>query len=85
MTETLTITINRPSGSYATSFLLWAKFQTFPQTDGDGTFVGEVEIGADEDSVTLEWDSPNNSVDWRFIAIPRFLDQTGLPGRLEAV
>lgn len=85
MTETLTIVIDRATGSYATSFLVWAKFGAYPECDGDGTFVDEVEIDADEDSVTYEWDSPNNSTNWKFIAIPKFMDQVGLPGRLEAV
>ncbi len=85
MTETLTVTINRPSGSYATSFLVWAKYQAYPETDGDGTFVGEYEVEADEDSISFDWDSPNNSTDWKFIAIPKYMESVGLPGRLEAV
>lgn len=85
MTETLTIVINRAAGSFATSYLVWGKFAAFPECDGDGTFVGEIDIEADETSVTTEWDSPNNSTNWKFIAIPRFLDQVGLPGRLETV
>ncbi len=85
MTETLTVIINRAAGSFATSFLVWAKFQSYPETDGDGTFVGEIAIDANEDSVTYDWDSPNNSTDWKFIAIPKYMESVGLPGRLETV
>lgn len=85
MTETLTIIINRAAGSIVTSYLVWGKFGSYPECDGDGTFVGEIDIDADDTSVSYEWDSPNNSTNWRFIAIPKFMEQVGLPGRLEAV
>lgn len=85
MTETITISIERGDNSMATSFLVWGKFRSYPQNDGDGVYVGEVEISASEDSVQYEWDTPNNSVDWKFIALPKYMDQVGLPGRLEAL
>lgn len=85
MTETMTITIERSSGSMATSFLVWGKFRAYPQCDGDGVFVGEVEIDADEDSISYEWDTPNNSANWKFIALPKYMDQVGIAGRLEAL
>ena len=85
MTETLTFIINRGTGSIVTSYDVWAKFGTYPECDGDGTFVGNYPIDADESSVTGEFDAANNSTNWKFIAVPRFMDQVGLPGRLEAV
>jgi len=84
MTETLTIVIERESGSMATSFLVWAKFRAYPQCDGDGTFVGEIDIDAGDTSVTYEWTTPNNSTEWKFIAIPKYMDQVGIAGNLEA-
>lgn len=82
---TLSGIIERASGSFATSFLVWAKFRTYPECDGDGVFVGEVEIDADEDSVGFDWDTPNGSTDWKMIALPRYQQSVGLPGRIEAV
>ena len=85
MTETITLVIERGDNSMATSFLVWAKYRTYPQNDGDGVFVGEVEITAAETSVTTTWNTPNNNADWKIIAIPKFMDQVGIPGRIEAV
>lgn len=84
MTETLTITIDRGANSMATSFLVWAKFRAFPQTDGDGVFVGEIPIEASESSVSYDWDTPNNQTDWKFICAPRFNELVGLFGQLES-
>ncbi len=84
MTETVTIRIERGDNSMATSFLVWGKFRAFPQTDGDGVFVGEVEISPDETEVSFDWDTPNNSADWKFIAAPKYMDQVGIFGQLEA-
>lgn len=81
---TLGITIDRDGNSMATSFLVWAKYRAFPQTDGDGTFVGEIEIDADETSVSYSWDTPNGSTNWKFIAAPKYMDQVGVFGQLEA-
>jgi hypothetical protein len=83
MTETLTIVIERGNNSMATSFLVWGAFRRFPQTDGDGVFVGEIDISPDETSVTYEWDTPNNQTDWKFIAAPKYQDQVGIFGQLE--
>lgn len=80
---TLTVTIYREPGSFATSFDVWAKFRAYPQNDGDGVYVGEYEVDPDESAVTFDWDTPNGSDDWRLIALPIYLDQVGLPGRLE--
>lgn len=82
---TLNILIERGDNSMATSFLVWGAYRRVPQNDGDGVFVGEVEITAAETSVTYEWDTPNNSANWKFIALPKYMDQVGIPGRLEAV
>lgn len=81
---TLTLLIERGDNSMATSFLVWGAFRRFPQTDGDGVFVGEVEIAPDETEVSLDWDTPNGSANWKFISLPKFSDQVGLPGQLEA-
>lgn len=81
---TMSIVIERGDNSMATSFLVWAKFRAFPQNDGDGVFVGEIEISPAETSVTTDWDTPNGSADWKFISLPKFSDQVGLPGQLEA-
>lgn len=81
---TLTVTIYREPGSYATSFDVWAKFRAYPQNDGDGAHVGEYDISPNDTTVSFEWDTPNGSTDWKFIAIPLYLDQVGLPGRLES-
>ncbi len=85
MTETLTIIIERGDNQMATSFLLWGKFRAFPQCDGDGVYVGEVPITAAETAVSYSWQTPNNSTNWKFIALPKYMDQVGIPGRLEAV
>lgn len=81
---TLSIVIERGDNSMATSFLVWGKYRAYPQNDGDGVFIGEVEITAAETSVTYEWDTPNNSANWKFIALPKHMDQVGIPGRLES-
>lgn len=85
MTITLSFVIEREAGSIVTSYDVWAKFGSYPECDGDGTYVGNFPIEASEDEVTGEFEATNNSENWRFIAIPRFMDQTGLPGRIEAV
>lgn len=82
---TLSFIIERASGSIVTSYDVWAKFGAYPECDGDGTYVGNFPIAADETSVGGDFEAQNNSDNWRFIAIPRFMDQVGLPGRLEAV
>lgn len=83
MTETITIVIERGDNSMATSFLVWGKYRAYPQCDGDGVFVGEIEIEAGDTSVTTEWDTPNNSADWKFISAPKYMDQVGIFGQLE--
>ncbi len=85
MTQTLTISIDRGDNDMATSFLVWAKFRAFPVCDGDGTFVGDIAIDAADASVSYDWTTPNNSTLWKFIAIPRYLDQVGIPGQLASV
>jgi hypothetical protein len=85
MTETISIVIDRGTNQMATSFLVWGKYRAYPQNDGDGVFVGEIEITAAETSVTTSWTTPNNSANWKFIAIPKYMDQVGIAGRLEAV
>jgi hypothetical protein len=85
MTETMTITINRGAKQMATSFLVWGKFRAFPQCDGDGVFVGEVEISSSATSVSTTWDTPNNSPDWKFIAAAKYMDQVGLFGQLASL
>ena len=84
MTETLTITIERGTNSMATSFLVWGAFRRYPQTDGDGVFVGEIPIEASESSVSYDWDSPNNQTDWKFICAPKHQEQVGVFGQLES-
>jgi hypothetical protein len=84
MTETLTIVINRGDNSMATSFLVWGKFRAYPQCDGDGVFVAEVEIEASETVTSYEWDTPNNQLDWKFIAAPKFNEIVGIFGQLES-
>ena len=85
MTETLTIIIERGEHQMATSFLVWGAFRRFPQTDGDGVFVGEIEIEASEDSVSYDWTTPNNSANWKFIAAPKRQEVVGIFGQLESV
>ncbi len=82
MTETITLIIERGDNSMATSFLVWGKFRAYPQTDGDGVFVGEVEIAPDETEVSLDWDTPNNSANWKFITAPVFQEQVGIFSQL---
>jgi hypothetical protein len=79
-----TLIINRATGSFATSFDVWAKEGAFPQNDGDGVFIANVTIDADETSVSYvpTIDDPDS---YKYIAIPRYLDQVGLPGQIEAV
>ena len=84
MTETVTIIIERGDNQMATSFLVWGKFRSYPTTDGDGVFVGEVEIEPSETSVSTEWDTPNNSANWKFICAPKYMDQVGIFGQLES-
>lgn len=85
MSEIITITILRGDNAMATSFLVWGKYRAYPQNDGDGVFVGDIEITAAETSISYEWTTPNNSANWKFIALPKYMDQVGLPGRLVAV
>ena len=85
MTETLTIRIERGDNSMATSFLIWAKFRSFPTTDGDGVFVGDIPISPNETSVSYGWDAPNNQTNWKFIAAPKYQDQVGIFGQLVTV
>lgn len=82
---TLTIIIERGDNSMATSFLVWGKFRAYPQTDGDGVFVGEVEIAPDETEVSYEWDTPNGSDNWKFIVAPVYQEQVGIFGQLDTV
>ena len=84
MTETVTIIIERGDNSMATSFLIWGAYRRYPTTDGDGVFVGEVEITAAETSVSTEWDTPNNSANWKFIAAPKRFEQVGMFSQLES-
>lgn len=81
---TLTIGLYRIPGSMATSFLVWGKFRAYPQCDGDGTFVGEIEIPADEDVVYYDWETPNGSSNWKFIAAQKYMDQVGIFSSLES-
>ena len=76
------ITIERGTGSYATSFLLWGKAGAYPQCDGDGTYFGEFPIDSGESEVVIEpdWDEPSL---YKYIALPRYMDSVGLPGRIE--
>lgn len=84
MTEVLTITIERGANSMATSFLIWAKFRSYPVCDGDGIFVGDIPIDASADSVSTDWTTTNSSTEWKFIAAPRYLDQVGIFSQLES-
>jgi len=84
MTTTLSIVIDRGDNQMATSFLVWAKYRSFPMTDGDGVFVGEIEIAASETSVTTTWDTPNGSANWKFIVAPKHQEQVGVFGQLES-
>lgn len=85
MTITLNVRIDREDGSIVTSYDVWAKLGAYPECDGDGTFVGNVTIDAGETATYTTYDAANNSTNWKFIAIPRFMDQVGLPGRIDAV
>lgn len=80
---TLSILVERGTNSMATSFLVWAKYRAYPQTDGDGVFVAEVEISPAETEVIYEWDTPNGSDNWKFIAAPKFNEVVGIFGQLE--
>ncbi len=85
MTEVLTITIERGAYNMATSFLVWGKYKSFPATDGDGVFVGDLPITAAETSLSYDWTTPNNSTDWKFISAPKRQDVVGLFSQLESV
>ncbi len=82
MMTTLTIIINRGTSQVATSFLVWAKYRAAPQCDGDGVFVGEVEISSSATSVSQDWVTPNGSANWKFICAPKYLDQVGIFGQM---
>ncbi len=84
MTTTMTIIIERGDNQMATSFLVWGAFKRYPTTDGDGVFVGEIEIEPSETSVTTEWDTPNNSANWKFICAPKRFEQVGMFSQLES-
>lgn len=85
MAVTMTIIIDRGNQQMATSFLVWGKFKAYPQTDGDGVFVGEVAIEPSETSVSYDWSAPNNNSGWKFIAAPKRFEQVGVFGQLESV
>jgi hypothetical protein len=70
-------------GGNATSFDVWAKKNVVPENDGDGVFVANVPIAANETSVTYAWTAPSDG-SWKFLAIPRYLDQVGLAGQIGA-
>ena len=84
MTEVLTIIIERGANNMATSFLVWGKKNAYPQCDGDGVFVGDLPIEADETEISYDWTTPNNNISWRFIAAPKYLDQVGIFSQLDA-
>lgn len=85
MTETITIRIERGDNSMATSFLVWGKYRAYPQNDGDGVFVGEIEIDAGDTTVSYDWDTPNNNANWKFIAAPKRQEQVGIFGQLTSM
>lgn len=84
MTEVLTITIERGDNDMATSFLVWGAFRRYPQNDGDGVFIGEIDILPNETEVSYDWTSPNGSVNWKFIAAPVFQETVGVFSELES-
>lgn len=83
MPEVLTITIERGEGDMATSFLVWSAYRRYPQCDGDGVFVGQIDIGPDESSVSYDWTTPNGSANWKCIAAPVFQESVGEFSQLE--
>lgn len=76
-----TIIIERATGSLATSFDVWAKVGGYPENDGDGTFIATVTIDADETEARYV-PTISAASTYKYIALPRYLDQIGLPGQL---
>ena len=77
MSVTYQIVIPRATGdTHVLSFDLWAKRESAPNAVGDGIFVGNIVIGADETSVSTTYATP---LDGRyfFLVIPRRNDQIG--------
>ncbi len=75
----------RGDDSATTSFDVWAKYRAYPQNDGDGVFVGNFTIGANDDYTLESWITPNGSANWKVIAFGRYLDQIGMPAQIETV
>ncbi len=82
---TLTLVIPRGDNSMAKSFLVWGAYRRVPQADGDGVFIGELPITAAEDVIYYDWDTPNGSDNWKFIAAPKFDELVGIFGPLTTV
>lgn len=64
------ITISRPSDDkYTLSYDVWGKRNAPPTAAGDGTFIGNYTIDADESSISLTWTAPTDGL-YKFLYIP---------------
>jgi hypothetical protein len=71
------INIYRYGDQWVTSYDVWAKAESYPESAGDGVFVGNVEIGPSEDSIAHEWEPPNDAT-WYFAALSIYRRQPGI-------
>jgi hypothetical protein len=71
------INLYRYGDEWVTSYDVWAKIGSYPASDGDGVYVGNVEIDPSEDVVAYEWDPPYTG-DWLFSALSIYRRTPGL-------
>ena len=73
------VLITRGTGDvYSQSFDLWAQAGRYPICAGDGQYVANVPIDADQDYVAYSWTPPSSGT-WKLIAIPIRHEIRGIP------
>jgi len=71
MSVTYTVTITRNTNDhYTTSYDVWAKRASVPEAVGDGAFVGNYPILANEASIDVTYATPLDG-QYYFLCIPR--------------
>lgn len=61
-------TIQRNGDQWVTSYDVWAKLGSYPLEEGDGVFVGNVEIEPSQTTTSIALAKPSTE-DWKFAAI----------------
>lgn len=71
----ITVTVSDP---WVRSFDIWGRIGIKPICAGDGTYIGNATVEADDATVIYQWTAPVDA-DWQVIAIPLRDDFTGRP------